>query len=97
MSKHGMVCYCPELRLYHYKIIDDDKPKHENTEAAYFDEEALEDAIAQLMALDKTPNAEALAQMTGLGRLHPHKVIEFTDDDNPLIIEASEYWKRKGF
>jgi hypothetical protein len=98
MAVTGMVYFCPELRLYRYKMDDSVHP--EASIDSKFDADELEDAIvAQLAAAKRAGGddrqAHFLANMTGMARLNPHKIVAFNvEDDKAKIIEPSEYWKK---
>jgi len=99
MSVKGMVYYCPELRLYRYKA--DDSKNSENAIDSKFDADELEDAIvAQLVAAEKAGlkndhQAKFLANMTGLARVNPHKIVTFDDESDKIkILDPVEYWKQ---
>ena len=98
MAVTGMVYFCPELRLYRYKLDDSVHP--ENAIDSKFDADELEDTmVAQLAAAKRAGSddtqARFLANMTGMARINPHKIVTFdVDGDKAKILEPAEYWKR---
>jgi hypothetical protein len=98
MAVTGMVYYCPELRLYRYKIDDSAHP--ENAIDSKFDADELEDAlVAQIAAAQRSggddSQARFLANMTGMARVSAHKIVTFNvEDDKAVVVEPSEYWKK---
>lgn len=98
MAVTGMVYFCPELRLYRYKLDDSLHP--ENALDSKFDADELEDAIvAQIAAAQRSGGdigqARFLANMTGMARLNAHKVVTFNvDDDKAVVHEPADYWKK---
>lgn len=88
----GTICYCPDLRLYHYDLRDDTiVPPKSNVVADYkFTEEELVEILEDMVSQDKRTQAEMMAILTGYGRLYPHKLVDFyTDDDGALQIKGS--------
>ena len=98
MAVTGMVYYCPELRLYRYKIDDSAHP--ENAIDSKFDSDELEDAVvAQIAAAQRAGNddrqARFLANMTGMARVNAHKIVTFNvDEDKAVVLEPGDYWKK---
>jgi len=87
----GFVCYCPELRLYWYKVTDEANPK--NDVDYKFDDLELENAITAHLAAGSEEQAKFMSRVTGLGRVNPHKVITFdTETDKLDVVEPSEFW-----
>lgn len=97
----GIVYFCPELRLYRYKCRTyehEDGGLKLGDDADYkFDADELEDMLVALLSSgDKTKEMEArfVADMTGLGRVNPHKVVVFDTGDNKIEIqEPGPYWE----
>lgn len=91
----GFVYYCPDLRLYRYKISDLTKPKDEQETDLKFDEEDLEISIATYLAHNDDANAKFMASMSGLARVNPHKIVAFdVESDDITIVEPVEFWKK---
>jgi hypothetical protein len=81
----GFVCYCPELRLYHYYRDMDQKdskgvklPGSEDDHK--FTDDELEAAVMAYLASEKEDEAKSLAQVTALARHHPHKIVKFNGE-----------------
>lgn len=97
MAVKGMVYFCPELRLYRYKVDDSEHP--ENAIDSKFDADELEDAVVAQVAAAKRSggddrHARFLANMTGMARVNPHKIVTFDfEEDKAKILEPAEYWK----
>ena len=97
MAITGIVYYCPELRLYRYKTSN---PSDRDSEVDYkFDADELEDSLVALLAREpnEEKNAEVkfLANMTGLARVNPHKVVAFDIENDKIdVLEAGAYWKK---
>lgn len=98
MAVTGMVYFCPDLRLYRYKVDDSAHP--ENAIDSKFDADELEDAVvAQLAEANRLGGddrmARFLSNMTGMARVNPHKIVTFNvEDDKAKIVEPADYWKR---
>jgi hypothetical protein len=98
MSVTGMVYFCPELRLYRYKVDDSAHP--ENAIDSKFDSDELEDAIVAQIATAKRTGGDDrqamfLANMTGMARLNAHKIVAFdVEKDKAEIIDPAKYWKK---
>lgn len=96
MSIKGFVCYCPDLRLYWYKVGDATKPENEHDDFK-FDEDNLETSIATHLANENQAEAEFMATVTGFARLHPHKFVFLDSDKEGLKVqEPVEFWKERG-
>lgn len=80
MAVKGFVCYCSDLKLYHYHRLDTSQPVNEQETDYKFDDESLEMAIATHLANSQEDEAQVMAHMTGLARLHPHMFIVFDTD-----------------
>jgi hypothetical protein len=93
MALTGFVCYCPELRLYWYKVSNEEKP---DQDADYkFSDDELENAIAAHLAQDNTKEAKFMAELTGLARVNPHKFVEFDQErDEVKTVEPVDFWKK---
>jgi len=93
MPVTGYVCYCDDLHLYHYHLVESEKPGPEGIVDYKFDDDELEDAIATHLASDNKADASFMAHVTGLARLNPHKfvVIDSSKDDFPLV-EPKQHW-----
>jgi hypothetical protein len=96
MAVKGFVYYCPELRLYRYKV----EGASESESADYkFDADELEDTLVALLVDDKdqtkAAQAKFLANMTGLARVNPHKIVQFdTGSDKIDVLEPAAFWKK---
>lgn len=101
MAVMGFVCYCPELRLYQYKLTDTTKPEGERDTDYKFDENDLEISIATHLAADNKKEAKFLADFTGLARVNPHKYVmidksKSTDEvANFKLVDPADYWKEQ--
>lgn len=93
MALCGFVCYCPELRLYWYKVSNEENPEQD---ADYkFNDDELEDAIATHLASKQDKEAEFMGHLTGLGRTNPHKIVSFDQDKDEIKVEdPADFWKR---
>lgn len=93
MAMSGFVCYCPDLRLYWYKVENPDSP---DQEADYkFSDDELEDAIATHLANEQTREAEFMAHLTGLARTNEHKFVMFDQGKDEIKVEEpAEFWKK---
>lgn len=98
----GIVYFCPELRLYRYKCSSyekgDDGVLKLGEEVDYkFDADELEDTLTALLTSNeeaRVAEAKFIANMTGLARVSPHKVVEFdTGDDKITPREAGPFWE----
>jgi hypothetical protein len=101
----GIVYYCPELRLYRYKYKTYDKAAGEAVEEAEivdykFDADELEDTLTAVLASGdeaKEANANFVANITGLARVNPHKIVEFDtgegDEGKIEIKDPVEFWR----
>jgi len=97
----GIVYFCPDLRLYRYKFRAYDREgggEKLGDEADYkFDDDELEDMLVALVASgdkDKEAQANFVANITGLARLNPHKIVEFDTGDNKIEIkEPGPFWQ----
>ena len=101
MAVTGMVYFCPELRLYHYQISD--SGDRDNDVDYKFNADELEDAlVAMLSRADDDEKKEGsqreakfMADMTGLARVNPHKIVMLDIDKNKIeIVEPVDYWKK---
>jgi|SRR5579863_2141176 hypothetical protein len=98
MAVTGMVYFCPELRLYRYKMDDDAHP--EMGIDSKFDADELEDAIVAQIAAAKRAGgddrqARFLANMTGMARVNPHKIVTFdVESDKAKVVEPKDYWTK---
>jgi hypothetical protein len=98
MAVTGMVYFCPDLRLYRYKLDDSEHP--ENAIDSKFDADELEDAMVAQLAAAKLKGADDsqsrfLASMTGMARINPHKVVTFdVENDKAKVVEPAEFWKK---
>jgi hypothetical protein len=92
MALNGFVCYCPELRLYWYKVSNNEKP---DQDADYkFNDEELENAIATHLANDQTTEAKFMAELTGLARVNPHKIVQIDQGNDKIeVIDSEAFWK----
>lgn len=91
----GFVYFCPDLRLYRYKITDFTKPEDQRETDLKFDEDDLEISIATYLANDDKANADFMAHMSGLARVNPHKIVSFdVEADDITIIETADFWKK---
>ncbi len=92
MATTGFVIYCPEFCLYRYSAKD---PANPAADVDYkFDLKELEDAIVSYLAADQKVQAETMTNMTGLARLHPHKVVRFDIATKSVtVVEPSEHFK----
>ena len=92
MALRGFVCYCPDLRLYRYKVENDEKP---DQDVDYkFDEDELENAIAAHIASENHAEADFMAKLTGLARVNPHKFVHFDQGTEEIkSVDPAEYWK----
>lgn len=93
MAMSGFVCYCPDLRLYWYKVENPEKP---DQEADYkFNDEELEDAIATHLANEQQREADFMAELTGLARTNEHMFVVFDQvRDEIKVEEPSKFWKK---
>ena len=90
MSKYGFVYFCPDLRLYRYVVNDDSTSSIDYK----FDEDELENTIASYLASEEKLKADVMASVTGLARLHPHKIVKFDEQSEKFeIVEAKDFWK----
>lgn len=94
-SVRGTVYYCPDLRLYRYET----ESSKDNEQVDYkFTADELEDALVAILAGNdphKKAEANFLANMTGLARVNPHKVVSFdTGADKIEVLDAEGYWKK---
>ena len=94
MAMSGFVCYCPDLRLYRYVTKNDEKPNGEGDVDYKFDDDELENVIATHIAQDQKMQAEVMAQVTGLARLHPHTFVRFSESEDKIdVIQPEDHWK----
>jgi hypothetical protein len=94
MSLRGFICYCPELRLYRYKVTDDSKPELERDTDYKFDEDELEDAITTHLVNENKTEAEFMTQLTGLARVSPHKIIYIDQNKEEIrAVDPAEFFK----
>ena len=93
MAMRGFVCYCPDLRLYWYKV---ENPESPDQEADYkFSDDELEDAIATHLANEQQQEAEFMAHLTGLARTNEHKIVTFDQATDEISVkESAEFWKK---
>lgn len=92
----GFVCYCPDLRLYHYKFTDTSKPEGEQVTMYKFDEDELEMAVSTHLAAGNETEAKFMAKITGLGRVNPHKFVEFDVDSEGIVItDPKKFWTKR--
>lgn len=93
MAMSGFVCYCPDLRLYWYKVENPDSP---DQEADYkFSDDELEDAIATHLANEQQREAEFMGTITGLARTNPHEFVLFDQEKDQVKLESTaDFWKR---
>lgn len=99
MAVSGFVYYCPDLQIYRYYIKDTSLPPNECEQDMKFTDSELEDTLAAQLATEEEKNvshAKFVSHMTGLGRVNPHKVVEFdTETDNIVVTEPAEFWKKQ--
>ena len=74
-----MICYCPELRLYHYLRSDGDE--------FLFTEDQLVASIEAYQAQGQTRDARFMADLTAWGRQFPHKIVTFNSDGTFLVAD----------
>jgi hypothetical protein len=87
MAMTGYICFCPDLKLYHYHLTDDSKVGPD-AEADYkFTEDELEDVVAAHLVQKNEKEAEFVAKITGLARHYPHKMVEFSSEGKMEIKE----------
>jgi hypothetical protein len=98
----GFIYFCPELRLYRYKCSsyeagEDGVPKFGEELDYKFDADELEDTLVALLASGEAPReaeAKFMADMTGLARINPHKVVNFdTGKDEISPSEPGPFWE----
>jgi hypothetical protein len=66
------ISFCPHLGLYHYTRADG---------VDYlFDTKKLEEAIDAYLKSGDTKQADFMATLTGVARLHPHKIVSFDEE-----------------
>lgn len=97
MAITGIVYYCPELRLYRYKTTN--SADREADVDYKFDADELEDSLVALLSRepneDKNAQAKFLANMTGLARVNPHKIVSFDIENDKIdVLDADVYWKK---
>ncbi len=91
----GFICFCPDLRLYRYKITDHTQPEDSRETDLKFTNDELENSIAEHLANNRESDAEFLAHMTGLARVNAHKIVTFdVEADNITIADTAEFWKK---
>lgn len=99
MAVSGFVYYCPDLQIYRYYINDTSLPPDEREQDMKFTDYELEDTLAHQLATGDEKNvahAKFVSHMTGLGRVNPHKIVEFdTETDNIVVTEPEEFWKKQ--
>lgn len=98
MAVKGFVCFCPDLLMYRYKIVDDSKEQGDAEHEIYhkFDEDELLDSIAFHLKEGNMDAAKFVSKITGLGRVNPHKVITFdTASEKIDIHEPAVFWAAK--
>jgi hypothetical protein len=96
MAMFGFVCYCPDLRLYRYVTKNDEKPGGEGDVDYKFDDVELENVIATHIAQDQQMQAQVMAQVTGLARLHPHKIVRFSEKEDKIdVVDPVDHWKEQ--
>lgn len=93
MPLTGFVCYCPETRLYWYKVSNDEAP---DQDADYkFNDEELENAIATHLASEKVDEAKFMAELTGMARVNPHKFVRFDQEkDEVKAVDPVDFWRQ---
>jgi hypothetical protein len=84
MAFVGFVCYCPELQLYQYNLVNDELPESEGRTDYKFDEEELEMAVATHLANNQKDQADFMARTTALARYYPHQFIKFNSKTQDL-------------
>lgn len=98
----GFVYFCPDLRLYRYVCrpyeTSDDGTLKPGEEIDYkFDADELEDTLVALLASSeeaRVAEAKFIANMTGLARINPHKVVEFdTGEDKISPGDPKPFWE----
>lgn len=95
MAMSGFVCYCPELRLYWYKIENPDVPNHEGDADYKFSDDELEDAIATHLANGQEREANFMAELTSLARGNPHIFVTFDQSKDEIRTEEpADFWKK---
>lgn len=87
----GTVYYCSDLKLYRFT-----REAGEDGEAIdyKFDEDELVATLGTHMANGATQEAEFVSWVTGLGRINPHKIVEF-EDGKIVVRDPKEYWAEK--
>lgn len=66
------ISFCPHLGLYHYTRADG---------VDYlFDTKKLEEAIDGYLKGGDAKQADFMATLTGVARLHPHKIVSFDEE-----------------
>ena len=96
MSIKGFVCFCPDLLMYRYKILDYSKEQGDAEHTIYhkFDENELLDSVAFHLKEGNKEAADFMSKITGLGRVNPHKVITFdTSNEKIDIHEPAAFWE----
>jgi hypothetical protein len=79
------ISFCPHLGLYHYTRADG---------VDYlFDTKKLEEAIDAYLKSGDAKQADFMATLTGVARLHPHKIVSFDEEGkcsmSDLVAESS--------
>ena len=99
MAVTGMVYFCPELRLYRYQISD--SQNRDNDVDYKFDADELEDALVAILSRPEDEKegshqeAKVMADMTGLARVNPHKIVRLDIEKNKIeIAEPADFWKK---
>jgi hypothetical protein len=85
LSVSTSISFCPHLGLYHYTRADG---------VDYlFDTHKLEEAIDSYLKSGDTKQADFMATLTGVARLHPHKIVSFDEEGkcsmSDLVIAES--------
>lgn len=96
MSMIVTVFFCPDLRLYNYEARDTEDSNN-NTELK-FDSYGLEDALVAQIASggEEEVQARSLANITGLARINPHKIVRYEVSSNEVkVIEPEAHWKAR--
>ena len=97
----GIVYFCPELRLYRYRYNAYEQESGKKEELGElvdykFDTDELEELVVALLATGDTgreAEANFVANITGLARTNPHKIVRFdTGSDKIEIVEPGPFW-----
>lgn len=93
----GIVYFCSELRLYRYKYRPYEAGKDGEDVDYKFDADELEDMLVALLSSNdeaRVAEAKFVANMTGLARVNPHKIVEFdTGDDKIAVKDVGPFWE----